>query len=171
MAEQWSPQPNARRRRRQAIFPDPSGRSLLGSPSKGEVGHAPSPRGVRGTRGTHLSVTALVLRLLGCGVVVVLSTSVVGAVSDPVTQVLSYHLMASSKPAPAQYLAQVQHYSDEIASDIGHPLSLPLSVVVNSTQVQGNTTLAYTEPLDSSGQNTDGPVAGCRDSPESIAPS
>ena len=50
--------------------------------------------------------------------------------------------------------------SGEIASKIGHPLSLPISVVMNRTQMEGGDVLAYAVPIDSSGEQTGAP-AGC----------
>jgi hypothetical protein len=71
--------------------------------------------------------------------------------SDSSAQLLSYRTIDPSVPPAGPYLAQAEHYSSEIAMNIGHPLSLPLSVVVNSVQLEGPNTGAYAAPLDSSG--------------------
>jgi hypothetical protein len=67
-----------------------------------------------------------------------------------------------ASPTPGShsaYLAEVKADASEIASHIGHSLSLPLSVVVNTTQKYG-TSPAYTFVYDGGGGMT-GPPARC----------
>jgi hypothetical protein len=68
--------------------------------------------------------------------------------------------VAPAKPAAAPYLATLNHLSGEIAGDIGHPLSLTISVVVNSTQHEGATTEAYADAQSTSG-NPDALATKC----------
>jgi hypothetical protein len=63
-------------------------------------------------------------------------------------------------PPAGPYLALAQNVSVEIAADIGHPLALSLSVVINATQTGGADVGAYTTPVDSSGGFT-GRAARC----------
>ena len=63
-------------------------------------------------------------------------------------------------PPAGPYLALAQGASAEIAANIGHPLALSLSVVINATQTGGADVGAYTTPVDSSGGFT-GRAARC----------
>jgi hypothetical protein len=60
-------------------------------------------------------------------------------------------------PPAAPYLAVAENASKEIAAHIGHPLSIPISVVVNATQMEGDA-LAYTYVTNSSGGYTGTPA-------------
>jgi hypothetical protein len=75
-------------------------------------------------------------------------------------RMLSDQRIAPAKPAAGPYLAVLNHLSGEIASDIGHPLSPTISVVVNSTQQLGAGTLAYADAQSTSG-NPDAPATKC----------
>jgi hypothetical protein len=65
-------------------------------------------------------------------------------------------------PPAGPYLAVAEDASKEIAAHIGHPLGIPISVVMNATEVQVNgiSALAYTWVLNSSGGYT-GTAARC----------
>jgi hypothetical protein len=65
-------------------------------------------------------------------------------------------LAALTDPPAAPYLAMVENDEKDIAAHIGHPVGLPVSVVVNS--VQFKTYFAYTTPYDSHGGFTGAPV-------------
>ena len=68
------------------------------------------------------------------------------------------HLVALKTPPVGPYLAVLKNDESDIASHIGHPLGIPLSVVVNSKQV-GPTALAYTYAYDSKGDLTGRPAS------------
>ena len=68
------------------------------------------------------------------------------------------HLVALKTPPVGPYLAVLKNDEGDIASHIGHPLGIPLSVVVNSKQV-GPTALAYTYAYDSKGDLTGRPAS------------
>ncbi len=68
-------------------------------------------------------------------------------------------LVALKTPPAGPYRAVLKNDESDIASHIGHPLGIPLSVVVNSKQV-GPTVLAYTYVYDSKGDLT-GRAASC----------
>jgi hypothetical protein len=68
--------------------------------------------------------------------------------------------VAPATPPSGPYLAILKNISGEIGSDIGHPLSLSLSVIINPTQKEGATTDAYAVPEDASG-GQDGPATQC----------
>lgn len=91
---------------------------------------------------------------------VVLAGFANGISSSPPAQLLAYHRIAPSKPAAGPYLALMQNLSGEIASHIGHPLSLKISVVFNSTQQLGSTTEAYADAQSTSGSQ-DAPATKC----------
>ena len=70
---------------------------------------------------------------------------------------------AHSAPSPRPYLAQAEHYSSEIAARIGHPLSLPITLVVNAKdiKVDGKDVLAYADAENGSGQDRTGIATRC----------
>ena len=70
----------------------------------------------------------------------------------------SQNRLAPALPASGPYLAQLKHYSTEIASHIGHPLSLSLAVTVNSTQQEGAKVEAYALATDNSGGSSGAPA-------------
>jgi hypothetical protein len=77
-------------------------------------------------------------------------------------QLASYQRVATAVPAAGPYLAQMRHISGEIASRIGHPLSLSLDVVLNATdiKVDGKPAAAYADAYDSTGEQV-GPASRC----------
>jgi hypothetical protein len=68
------------------------------------------------------------------------------------------HLVALKTPPAGPYLAVLKNDESDIASHIGHPLGIPMSVVVNSKQVVP-TALAYTYAYDSKGDLTGRPAS------------
>jgi hypothetical protein len=67
------------------------------------------------------------------------------------------HLLAPSTPSAGPYKAVLENLSGEIAADIGHPLSLPITVTVNSTQKEGASTEAYAGVENASGGDSGTP--------------
>jgi hypothetical protein len=68
------------------------------------------------------------------------------------------HLVAQNTPPAGPYLAVLKNDESDIASHIGHPLGIPVSVMVNSKQV-GPTAFAYTYAYDSKGDLTGRPAS------------
>ena len=102
---------------------------------------------LKGARGlTHYPLTVL---SLGGAISMGLAQSGSAASSSAMTY--SRERVSLAKPATGPYLALAQKLSGEIASHIGHSLSLSLGVVINSTQEVGPDILAYANPEDKTG--------------------
>jgi hypothetical protein len=82
------------------------------------------------------------------------------AAASPASRLDTTDRLAPALPPSGPYLATLKNISGEIASDIGHPLNLTLSVVINPTQKEGAKTDAYAAPEDASG-GQDGPATQC----------
>ncbi|HVB91125.1 MAG TPA: hypothetical protein VND70_03395 [Acidimicrobiales bacterium] len=82
--------------------------------------------------------------------------------SSSSVQLASYQRIATAVPAAGPYLAHMKQISGEIASRIGHPLSLSLGVVLNATniKVDGAPVAAYADAYDSTGDQV-GPASRC----------
>jgi hypothetical protein len=92
--------------------------------------------------------------MLALGAVILMCVAQSGGAASSSAMRHSSQRAGSSKPAPGPYLALVQKLSGEIASHIGHALSLSLSVVINPTQELAANISAYAVVEDKTGGST-----------------
>jgi hypothetical protein len=99
------------------------------------------------------------VRALGLSATLLLAVSGTGQLSaSAAPSTVGAHLVALKTPPAGPYLAVLKNDESDIASHIGHPLGVPVSVVVNSKQVDP-TALAYTYAYDSKGDLTGRPAS------------
>ena len=100
------------------------------------------------------ALTHYPLTVLSLGAAISMGLAQSGGAASSLAMTYSRERVSLSKPAAGPYLALAQKLSGEIASHIGHPLSLSLGVVINSTQELGADILAYAIPEDKTGGST-----------------